>query len=477
MTIDRKSAAGAPRSRSADGGATAGSNEAGVSRRTFLKVAGAQTGLLATGAGAVAPLVPSAASASGAPYIGQDAPHVAVIGAGAFGGWTALNLRKLGAKVTLIDTWGPGNARATSGDETRGIRSSYGDRGDNSELWCTWARQAMHRWKAWDEEWGDELRMHLFMTTGDVILRADWDNFLTRTRTIWDKIGTPYETLTIDEVNYRWSIFNTDGMGVALYEPEAGVGRARRSCEAVAETFRKLGGEILFARANPGANAKGVLNDVTMRPGKPLVADQFVFACGPWLPTLFPELLGNRMRTPMGTVFYFGTPPGDPRFMHPNVPSWNYPGVTGWPSSNFDNRGFRVRTGGGRGTDPDTSERWVDPSQIVRVRAFVEGKFPLLADAPIIATHSCHYESSSSRNFIFAKHPDWSNVWIAGAGNAEGFKFGPVVGEYVARRVMGIDKDEEFAKKFAIPVDTYDTTAAGGARRREGEPLDGELPE
>jgi glycine/D-amino acid oxidase-like deaminating enzyme len=53
-------------------------------------------------------------------------PRIVVIGAGAFGGWTALYLLRRGAQVTLVDAWGPGNARASSGGETRIIRASYG---------------------------------------------------------------------------------------------------------------------------------------------------------------------------------------------------------------------------------------------------------------------------------------------------------------------------------------------------------------
>src|SRR5438270_9481135 len=53
-------------------------------------------------------------------------PHIAVVGAGAFGGWTALFLRRRGARVTLLDAWGPGNSRASSGGETRIIRGGYG---------------------------------------------------------------------------------------------------------------------------------------------------------------------------------------------------------------------------------------------------------------------------------------------------------------------------------------------------------------
>jgi sarcosine oxidase len=53
-------------------------------------------------------------------------PRVLVVGAGAFGGWTALQLLRRGASVTLIDAWGPGHVRASSGGETRVIRATYG---------------------------------------------------------------------------------------------------------------------------------------------------------------------------------------------------------------------------------------------------------------------------------------------------------------------------------------------------------------
>ena len=52
--------------------------------------------------------------------------------------------------------------------------------------------------------------------------------------------------------------------------------------------------------------------------------------------------------------------------------------------------------------------------------------------------------------------PEWSNVWIAGGGSAEGFKFGPMVGEYVAKRVMGIEGDPAIAKAFRIPKEEFE---------------------
>jgi FAD dependent oxidoreductase len=248
----------------------------------------------------------------------------------------------------------------------------------------------------------------------------------------------------------------------------------------------------------------------------------------------FPELLAKKTRVPIGYVVYFATPVGDHRFTYPNLPSYNFPGVTGWAALPVDNRGFRVRgaeraptpagevaangarggsganasapsptpagapagsgaatgdgrgdgrgggRGGGRGAgggggagrgggqggqqadvppqqqDPDTSDRWADAERVAGSRRFIAHRFPILKDAPVAQTHACHYESTSSGNFIVDIHPHMSNAWIVAGGNAEGFKFCPVIGEYAAQRVMGIEGDPAIAKSFRIPEKDYE---------------------
>ena len=349
-----------------------------VDRRTFLK-AGAQAGLAAAGLHALpaAAVAAEATEPARAPGIVRARPDVVVVGAGAFGGWTALNLRRMGMQVLVIDAFGPGNSRATSGDETRGVRSSYGDRTPVQGLtWTRWARIAMTKWRAWDEEWGKEMKIQLFFPSGDLIMRATWEPFLKQTREQWEKLRIPFEILPVDEVRKRWPVIDVSRIEVVLYEPDAGVVRARRACESVAGVFRQAGGEIRMARAWPTAAAGRRMRALQLADGELLEADTFVFACGPWLPKVFPDLLGPRMRTPLGNVFYFGAPTGDQRFTFPNLPSWNFPGVTGWPGLPPDNRGFRVRTGGGTDTDPDTSQRWLSPQSVERGRAFVRQRFP-----------------------------------------------------------------------------------------------------
>jgi sarcosine oxidase len=449
-----------------------------LDRRRFLQVSGSVGAALAAGASLGLPR-PLGAT----PLIRRgDAGHIVVIGAGVWGCFTAMELLKAGARVTLVDAYGPGNSKSTSGDETRGIRSSYGDRSTGGELWMQWAREAIRRWPLFDAEHGDGPGPELFFTTGDVILRAAPEPFTTRTVEWWTKFGIRHETLSPDELRYRWPQIDATGMTVAIAEPDAGVVRARRATQLAARAVRRLGGTIITARATPGPTVNGRLDGVTLDDGRRLEGDRYVFACGPWLRTLFPSLLENRMRVPLGYVVYFGTPPGDHRFAYPNLPSWNIPGVTGWPVLPIDGRGFRVRgaiaapapaaAAANAATpaaaaapapppdpaqqDPDRSSRWATPERIEGSRRVLAARFPALADAPVVETRACHYESTSSRNFMIDTHPDLPNVWITGGGNAEGFKFAPVLGEYIAKRVLGEPGDPAVAAGFKIPETTYD---------------------
>jgi glycine/D-amino acid oxidase-like deaminating enzyme len=327
-----------------------------------------------------------------------------------------------------------------------------------------------------------------------------------------------------------------DDITAVLYEPDAGVVRARRACQTVAAVAEYKGVKIVIGRARTSKITNGRLDEIVLDTGQTIRGDTFVFAPGPWLGKTFPELFANKMRTPLGYVCYFGTPASDERFTYPNLPSYNFPGVTGWAALPVDSRGFRVRGGerapgaprggggagaggrggrgaaagdaggrggaggrgrggrGGRGAapqqanaanagrgggrgggfgnpadtppaqlDPDTSDRWADAPRIEGPRRFVTHRFPLLKDAPILQTHSCHYELSSSRNFIVDHHPAMSNVLIAGGGNAEGFKFGPTIGEYIAQRALGDVGDPAVAKAFKIPEHDFEVVPPAGA--------------
>ncbi len=466
-----------------------------VPRRDFLRIAGLGTGALL--AGGLPSTVDAAAPADRTVRVptggARASMHVIVIGAGAWGAFTALNLRKAGHKVTLIDQYGAANSRATSGDETRGIRSSYGDRTLTPELWTSWARKSIQKWREFDAEHAKRFGTRYFFTTGDVIFREKPEAFTTRTQELWTAQGVKFEVLTNDEAMKRWPQINSANNGVVLYEPDAGVARARDSVQAAVALGRDAGVDFRLGRVTPGPVRNGKMDGITLGDGTKLTADAYVFCCGAWMDKVLPDAMKNRMRVPLGHVCYFGPPLGDERFIFPNIPSWNVPGVTGWASLPVDSYGFRVRgaiappppprAAGAdddtppppppqqqaaidpRQQDPDLSSRWSNQERVDGSRNVLKKFFPALAEAPLLATRACHYESSVNRNFIVDHVPGADNAWIAGLGQAEGFKFSIVLGEYIAKRVTGDAGDPAIADAFRYPEKEYEPTPPGAPRR------------
>lgn len=393
-----------------------------INRRRFLQAASVPLGVSALG---LEPMAAAQAARS----------SVVVVGGGAFGAWTALHLREMGHTVTLLDAYGPGNSRATSGDETRQIRCGYGDR----ELYSQSALRAFAAWRARQEEFG----VSLLTETGRLQLSPDWTPAMRATQATLAKIGVTTETLTQDDMRKRYPQMNPDGMGVGLLEPGASVIRAKQAILAAAAAFTRKGGTLTLARAKPGRASRGRLLDLETADSVRIEAQQFVFACGPWLPRLFPDLLGKRIHVPGRDVFYFGTPAGDARFSHPNLPNFSEASYYGFPS--IDARGLKVcPTTGASSFDPDTDERIVSPHEVRRARAYLALRFPALKDQPITETRVCQLENTADEHFIIDRHPEFANVLIAGGGSGHGFKHGPVIGEYIAKRAIGEATDPAF---------------------------------
>jgi glycine/D-amino acid oxidase-like deaminating enzyme len=182
--------------------------------------------------------------------------------------------------------------------------------------------------------------------------------------------------------------------------------------------------------------------------GSELTADQYVFACGPWLGKLFPETIGNRVRATKQDVFFFGAPAGDERFSESKLPVWadhrSDRFLYGIPAS--QGRGFKIADDArGPEFDPTSGERVVSPERLRSIREYIGFRFPALKNAPLLETRVCQYENSPDNHFIIDRHPSAENVWLVGGGSGHGFKHGPALGETVAGWVMeNIDPDPLF---------------------------------
>ncbi|MFN0084890.1 MAG: FAD-dependent oxidoreductase [Blastocatellia bacterium] len=362
---------------------------------------------------------------------------VVVVGAGVFGSWTAYELVKRGHRVGLLDAYGAGNSRASSGGESRIIRMGYGA----EEIYTRWAHRSLREWAALSEETGQRL----FHCTGVLRLARENDSHTTATIETLRNVGVRFEELRREELAHRFPQFEFGDVDWALHEPESGVLMARRCVQEVARRVRERGGTQLTAAIEP-PSGRGRLETVTTSHGEKVGAGAFVFACGPWLPRLFPELLLGRIQPTRQEVFFFGVPAADASFSSPRMPAWIDFGAEFYGLPDLEHRGFKIALDRhGPPIDPDTEERQATPGILSQTREFLARRFPAMTGAPLLETRICQYENTSNGDFLIDRHPHLENVWLVGGGSGHGFKHGPAIGEYVAELLAArVETDPRF---------------------------------
>jgi len=346
---------------------------------------------------------------------------VAVVGAGTFGAWTAWWLARAGKSVLLLDAWGPGHVRSSSGDESRVIRMGYGA----DEIYTRMAMRSLTLW----QDLFQQTRQPLFHKTGVLWMALDGAKAGQDTCITLRSAGVPFEILTSAGLAKRYPqmhISDPDLFGIL--EPGSGAIQARRAVATVVEAAVKMGVQYATTSVPPDFDRESI-------PAKTLV-----FACGAWLPKLFPDLLGSRIFPTRQEVLFFAPPAGDLRFAPPHLPVWIdfvHPlGPYGIPD--IDARGFKLAFDRhGPAFDPDFGDRLAGADSIAEARSFLAERFPSLRDAPLAESRVCQYENTSNGDFLIDRHPDLENVWLVGGGSGHGFKHGPAVGEYACKRILG----------------------------------------
>lgn len=355
--------------------------------------------------------------------------RVVVVGAGCFGGWSALWLQRAGLHVTLVDAWGGGNSRSSSGDETRVIRSTYGA----NELYFDMNVRALELWKEHEPKFGKQVFFNQSVL---------WMCYEKEAPVVDDSIpfaqrhGIPYEFLGRDELAKRYPLINIKDIDHAVLDRSGGYLKARESAAAVQELFINEGGHYVQGKVQSVAPS-GHLHSITLNSGKEIEGDLFLFACGSWLGQLFPDVLGKVITCTRQEVYYFGTPAAAG---YDELPVWIdvdgrdfYYGIP-----HNAGRGFKIGVDiRGDIFDPTHGNHLLSKEVFEKARAFIAHRFPGLADAPLLESRVCPYENSPDGNFIFDVHPASENVVLLGGGSGHGFKHGPALGELVADVLMG----------------------------------------
>jgi sarcosine oxidase len=373
---------------------------------------------------------------------------VAVVGAGVFGAWTAYLLRRAGADVILLDAYGPGNGRASSGGESRMIRMGYGA----DEIYTRMAQRSLSHWQELFELIGSPAAS-LFHPTGVLWLAREHDPYCNATLKTLELCQIPYERLDRSELSRRYPQLELGAVTSGILEPHSGVLMARRAVQAVVGEARARGVTYLEEAAVAphdgdigGHSDSKKLEALQTVSGRRIAAKQFVFACGPWLPKLFPSLLEKLIHVTRQEVFFFGVPAKDApidRFGPENLPAWIDFTDLVYGIPNLDNRGFKVAIDAhGTEFDPDTGDRLASSEGLAAVRSYLAQRMPALAEAPVIETRVCQYENTSNGDFLIDRHPGCENLWLVGGGSGHGFKHGPAVGEHVTALIAGSGRVE-----------------------------------
>jgi sarcosine oxidase len=350
-----------------------------------------------------------------------------VVGAGVFGAWTAEHLRRAGKRVLLVDQMGPANARASSGGESRMTRGAYG----RDRLYTRMALDSLGEWR----QLSARSTLPLFHQTGVLFFFAEMVDYARESMAVHEDLRLPLDVLDHAQLRMRWPQIDFTGVNLGLYEPEFGALMARRAVQELVRGFVARGGHYRLAQAAPGRGGHDVLLN-----GDALAADAVIYACGPWLPKVFPALLGERIFVTRQEIAFIAPPDGDDRFEAAALPGWaDFNGgdlYYGFP--NLEGRGFKIaRDTHGAAFDPDTGDRRMSDHGMALLRTFAARRFPALAERPFTEFRVCQYENSSNGDFLIDRHPEREGTFLLGGGSGHGFKHGPEVGRITAELALG----------------------------------------
>src|SRR5215831_1437176 len=333
-----------------------------------------------------------------------------VIGAGVFGAWTARWLRQAGASVALIDAYGAANSRSSSGGETRIIRLGYGP----DELYTTWAKRSFSLWRDFFAHVGEDL----FHQTGVLWLSDDADTHVSGMWQLLNKMGAFCEKLSAREIGQRYPQLCFQDATWGVLEPTSGVLMARRAVQRLVDDLGRNGVECITAAVPPPAGT-GKLAELKTSSAGAVSAGTFIFACGPWLPKIFPDLLAEKIFPTRQEVFFLGPPAGSDTFSSQKMPAWLHHTHKDRPYAvpDIENRGFKIAFDRhGPGFDPDSGSRVASQAAIHDLRSYLKEHVPSLGAAPIVETRVCQYENTWNGDFLIDRHPQFDNVWLAGGG-------------------------------------------------------------
>lgn len=368
---------------------------------------------------------------------------VVVVGAGINGITAAIELKRRGRSVTLIDPGPLPHPLAASTDISKAVRTAYGADEDYSAL----AARAISRWRKWNEEFG----VTLYHEVGMMFVRKEpmqAGDFEYESLKVSERNSRRLERVSAGFLRERFPAWSGSSYQDGIFEREAGYAESGRVITALVNQAQEIGVELLankrFDRLDEDDNrVRGVVLDNNER----LAADAVVMAVGAWTPYVLP-FTREFFRATGQPVFHLK--PRKPESFAPECfpifgADITATGYYGFPL-NRDGIVKIANHGPGREMSPDSPSREVTAEEEQEMRQFVSETFPELIDAPIVQTRVCLYCDTNDGNFWIAEDPERSGLVIAAGDSGHGFKFAPLLGEIISDVVER--KENPLLQKF-----------------------------
>jgi glycine/D-amino acid oxidase-like deaminating enzyme len=359
---------------------------------------------------------------------------VIVVGAGINGVVAAIELRKRGHDVVLVDPGPLPHPLAASTDISKVVRAAYGADEEYTDL----AERSREIWQQWNVEFGVELYHEVGflcmrqrpMQTGDF----EYDSLH-----LLEGRGHRIARVNSDYLRRHFPAWNADRYPDGFLDFEAGYAESGRTVAALIERAKSSGVEL---REHASFRALDQTSDrvkgIALESGEKVPADAVVIAVGAWTPYVVP-FTRDFFRASGQPVFHLK--PTQPDLFTPErFPIFgadiSATGFYGFPL-NRDGVVKIANHGLGREMSPDSPDRVVTKEEENKLREFLADSFPSLADAPVVFTRVCLYCDTKDGDFWIAPDPDQAGLTIAAGDCGHGFKFAPVLGAIIADAVEG----------------------------------------
>jgi len=367
--------------------------------------------------------------------------RIVIVGAGIFGVTAAVELRRRGAAVMLVDPGPLPHPDASSTDISKAVRMDYGDDAFYAEL----GERAIHGWHAWNRHWESPLYHEdgFLLMTREPMLPGEFEAEGFRLLT---ERGVPVERVDRATLELRFPAWNGANYADGYFNPRAGWAESRRVVARLVEEARLAGVELREGRRFAGwVEERGSIVGATLEGGEVLPGDRILLAAGAWTPALLPEL-ADRIWVTGQPVLHFRPSEPEP-FRAERFPVWSADiSRTGWYGFPLSADGIVkvANHGPGRRLAAD-APRAVAPAIEQRCREMLRETIPALAAAPLVATRECLYCDSWDGDFWIDRHPHRPGLVVAAGGSGHAFKFAPVLGAIIADVVEGGPGPDRFA--------------------------------